>query len=91
MGQVHHINCNFGDAIKYYTLAAGKGLYFNEISLAQTYLNPSSQNYGESIRLLDELYKPFEGKDSRIISDSYRLMGYLKSKIPPKSKDDKGA
>jgi hypothetical protein len=59
--------------------------------LAQTYLNPSSQNYLEAARLLDEAYKQFDGKDARIISDSYRLMGYLKSKIPPKNKEDKGA
>jgi hypothetical protein len=59
IGQVHHINSNFADAIKYYTLATGKGLPFNEISLAQTYLNPSSQNYIESVRLLDEVYKQF--------------------------------
>jgi hypothetical protein len=59
--------------------------------LAQTYLNPSSQNYIESIRLLDEVYKQFEGKDARLISDSYRLMGYLKSKIPPKNKEDRGS
>lgn len=73
--------------MKYYTFASGKSLYFNEISLAQSYLNPSSQNYIEAIRLIDEVYKHFDGKDARIISDSYRLMGYLKSKIPPKGKD----
>ncbi len=29
IGQIHHINGNFGDAIKYYTLASGKGLVHN--------------------------------------------------------------
>jgi hypothetical protein len=38
------------------------------------------------MKLLEEAYKQFEGKDSRLISDSYKLMGYLKSKIPPKGK-----
>lgn len=29
IGQIHHINGNFGDAIKQYTLASGKGLVHN--------------------------------------------------------------
>lgn len=45
IGQIHHINSNFADAIKYYTLASGKGLLYNEILLAQAYINPNSQNY----------------------------------------------
>jgi len=90
IAQTHHINSNFVDAIKYYTLASGKGLIYNEIQLAQAYINPNSQNYVEAIKLLEETYKLLEGKDTRLVNDSYKLMAYLKSKVPPKTKDEKG-
>lgn len=72
-------------------MAVGKGLLHNDVALAQTYINPNSQNYIEAIRLIDDSYKQYEGKDSRLLNDSYRLMAYLKSKIPPKGKDERGA
>jgi hypothetical protein len=32
-----------------------------------------------------------DGKDGRLLNDSYRLMAYLKSKVPPKGKEEKGS
>ncbi len=29
IGQTHHINSNYLESIKYYTLASGKGLVYN--------------------------------------------------------------
>jgi hypothetical protein len=52
LGQIHHIHSNYQEAIKYYTLASGKGLIFNEIALAQAYISPSALNYLEAERLL---------------------------------------
>ncbi len=52
LGQVNHIHSNYIEAIKYYTLASGKGLLHNEIALAQCYINPNNLNYIESIKLL---------------------------------------
>jgi hypothetical protein len=65
-------------------------LLYNDVGLAQAYINPNSQNYIEAIRILDEIYKQLEGKDGRLLNDSYKLMAYLKSKIPAKSKEERG-
>lgn len=55
------------------------------------YINANSQNYLEAKKLLDDAYKQLDGKDTRLLNDSYKLMAYLKSKVPPNSKDEKGA
>ena len=82
LGQVNHINGNYIEAIKYYTLGSGRRLQYNEISLAQCYIHPNTQNYVEAIKLLDECYRSVDKQESRLFSDSYKLMAYLKSKIP---------
>ena len=91
MGQIQHIRGNYTEAIRYYLLAAGKGLPWNEISLAQAYINPNAVNYIEAIKVLEDTYRTFEGKDSRVLNDSFKLMAYLKSKVPPRTHDEKGA
>lgn len=63
----------------------------NEVALAQCYINPNSQNYLEAIKLLEECYKSIDGKDQKLLNESYKLMAYLKSKIPPRQKDEKNA
>lgn len=87
LGQVSHIHCNYMEAIKYYTLAVGKGLLHNDIALAQCYINPNNQNYLEAIKLLEECYKNAVEKGNKLFNDSFKLMGYLRSKVPPNGKD----
>jgi hypothetical protein len=57
------------------------------MQLAQAYISPNSQNYIVAIKLLEDQYKLLEGKDSRMINDSFKLMAYLKSKVPSKAKE----
>lgn len=62
---------------------------FNEIALAQVHVH--SQNYLEAMKILEEVFKNIDSKYSKMLSECLRFMGYLKSKIPPKQKEDKGA
>jgi hypothetical protein len=59
------------------------------MGLAQTYLNATSANYLEAIKLLDDGYRSMEAKDARLLNDSYKLMAYIKSKIPVKKQEDR--
>lgn len=88
-GQAYHIANNFTEASRCYTLAVGKGLFHNDMALAQTYLNASSPNYLEAIKLLDDGYRSIEAKDARLLNDSYKIMAYMKSKIPVKKQEDR--
>jgi hypothetical protein len=45
LGQASHIQGNYPEAIKLYALAAGKGLLYNDLSLAYCYTHPHTQNY----------------------------------------------
>jgi len=87
LGQTNHIRGNYPEAIKSYSLAVGKGLIHNDLYLAYCYTNPITQNYTEAIKMLEDCHRTANKHDARALNDSYRLLGYLKSKVPRVKED----
>lgn len=52
LGQANHIRGNYPEAIRQYAMAAGKGLHYNDLLLAQCYTHPLTANYTEAIKLI---------------------------------------
>ena len=67
--------------MKHYTAALNPNLLFVHINLAEAYTNPSIPMYEDAIKLLDTVHKNIPQKHRRLLNETFRLQGYIKSKM----------
>lgn len=63
-------------------MAVNPHLLFVHLNLAQAYTNSAIPMYDEAIKLIDIVQRTIPPKYRRLLNETFRLQGYIKSKGP---------